>query len=119
MAGFLSEDQFKSLSDESRERKKNESTIPWRDVPLNTIYKVVSTKEVPTANSFGDTPSVVVTLTDEHGETIKAWATGLLSDDIRENKAAGKTKLFIKSLGKKTGKKPGRFSYEYDLVAKD
>ena len=118
MAGFITTEQFKTLSTENRKRKMNddEAAIPWRDLPLHKLYKIEHTKDYTTANNFNDSPSMIIKLSDEESNIIKVWASGRLGNDLRENHANDKTNLYVKSLGRKEGKQSGRFTYEYDLA---
>ena len=100
---FLSSDQFESLI------LSHESIMKWRDVPTGIIYKIESVEEVKTKK--GD--ATVVNLIDCDGDRMRAWATSVLRDDLRNKTVT----CYIKPLGKKEStKNPGKFYYDYKLV---
>ena len=105
---------------ENRKRKMNDEggeAIAWRDVPLNKIFKIKHTKDVKTKSEFSDSPSLLVRLSDEEGNTINTWATSRLTKDLRNIDVDKTTNLYLKSLGKRDYNiEDGRYTYDYDLV---
>ena len=100
---FLTVDQFEALKSEYESIKK------WRDVPTGIIYKIESVEEVKTKKGW----STIVNLIDCDGLRSRAWATSVLSEDLKDKTGT----CYIKPLEKKEStKNPGQFYYDYDLV---
>ena len=103
MTVFISEVEF------NKRKSQGNGIIPWKEVPTEEIFYIENVEKIDTENGEATT----VTLINIEGESIKAFATSLLANDLK-----GKTSgYYIKSLGlKNSTKKVGRSYYHYELV---
>ena len=108
MSSFITSDEFNAL------HAKEQQELPalkWIELPLNIIYRVHQCKEV----LVDDMPTMILTLVEENGNTLKLWAPGRLRDRIHKNYRSI-ANLYVRSLGIKDSKTVGRWYYSYELV---
>ena len=102
---FLSADQFDALKNE------HDTIQKWRDVPTGIIYKIEDIEQIKTKKG----KATIVSLVDCDDDRIRAWATGVLSEDLKNIENDGT--IYIKPLGKKESKQnPGQYYYDYELA---
>ena len=102
---FITPEQFE------QNKNKHDQIQKWRDVPLNVIYQIENVEEIPSKNGN----ATIVTLSNENGEKLTAFATSCLIKDLKDF-GWGET-YYIKSLGlKNSNKNLGQKYYAYDLV---
>ena len=107
MASFIATEDFNALLNE----KAMESTMQWKELPVNVIYKIKHIKEILVDN----TASMILDLIDEQEHSSKVWAPQRLCKDLL--RYSGKTNIYVRSLGKKECKTTaGRWYYDYNLA---
>ena len=112
---FISAKQFREIA----EKQRGESVpIPWRDVPLNEIFKIENSKIVNVGMDNDDNTgdAMILTLTKKTGQQFNAWTTSRLRADIEGNNYPKEKTLYICSLGRENLKTEGRWYYKYELV---
>ena len=78
-----------------------EKAIPWRDLPVGAVYRILSRRTV-TAN---ERPSMILTLKGADNSTRDVWATSLILGRLQEEGAVSSDrKVFIVSTGQKESK---------------
>ena len=113
--GTSSERSFPSLVDfnnQPSERVAGESTaIPFRDLPLNTVYEI---KEIKTIH-INQREAVILKLQNQEGGNTDVWATTVIRSNLKEKSSErqGKT-LFIISKGRKETK--CRYYYDFKIL---
>ena len=113
MSNFITNEEFTALTDAmNRLTLYADPAIRWRDLPLNTIYKIEHSREVLS----NDVATIILTVVDREGDKKTVWATSRLSIELRK-RYLNKTNVYIRSLGKKECKTmPGRLYYDYEIV---
>ncbi len=104
-------EQLKKKNDEEEKRMK---TLPWRDLVVNDIYRIIGMKEIADCGQFGG-DATTLQMTTSTGLTISVWATSLIAKDLRGDgwKSKGKMNFpcYIQPLGLKNCKKDPQRQY--------
>ena len=107
MASFIAVAEFDALFNE----KAMKSTMQWKELPVNVIYKINQIKEV----LVDSTATMILDLIDEQGHVLRAWAPQRLYKDLL--RFPDKANIYVRSLGKKECKMaPGRWYHDYNLA---
>ena len=107
MASFIAVADFNALLN----GKAMESTIQWKELPVNVIYKIKQIKEILVDN----TATMILDLIDEQEHSLKVWAPQRLYKDLL--RFPDKVNIYVRSLGKKECKMaPGRWYHDYNLA---
>ena len=110
---FPTVDEFGKVFAEKKKRTGFEDAVPWRDLPIDNIYKVESTRKV-TNTKFGD--AIILQLRTIDGVEISVWATQLLANDLKDMNLP----CFVKPCGLKRSKSNVGRSYQaYELLTID
>ena len=109
--GFKDDIALDKLAEEQHE----ENPIKFADLSSGTWYKIVD-ESSEIESPFGKT--LIMTLEDKNGETLKCWTTCSLFKKLQKLK--GNEKLYLKSLGLvKFGKDKKRYDYRLVDVTKN
>ena len=101
---------------ENNKISNNGDVLKWRDVPMNTIFKIEDSEAIKT--KFGK--AIILTLIDRDDNTYRCWSTSVITDTLKSKKKdpsfKGKT-LYIKSTGlKQSTTNPDNKYYDFDLM---
>ena len=95
------------------EKMNKGNAIPWRDLPVNNVYKVEAIQKV-TNTKFGD--AAILQLRTIDGVEIEVWATQLLANELNEMNLP----CFVKPCGLRESKRNvGRSYQSYKLLTDD
>ena len=102
----------------AEEQREKSAPIPWRDVPINEIFKIDNIKivNVDTENNDSMGEGMILSLTNKAGKQINTWTTSRIRTDIEVNNYPKEKTLYICSLGRENTKTDGRWYYKYELV---
>ena len=105
--------EFEELTEKSSAAAGSENIIPFREVPTNTVFKIITVKDVKVKERC----AVIIDLQDQVGVTTKVWATSVLAKNLEEKREARKQKvLYIISKGKKLSAN-NRHYYDFEINA--
>ena len=84
--------------------------LKWREVPTEVIYRIEKVEWIKTKKGGR---VMVVSLVDQYGEQLKAFATSCLMKDLEDSNDG----CYIKSIGKRESlRNPGQSYYHYELM---
>ena len=84
--------------------------LKWREVPTEVIYQIENFEWIKTKKGGG---AMVVSLVNQDGERLKAFATNCLIKDLEDSN----DKCYIKSIGKReSSRNPGQSYYHYEIM---
>ena len=105
MSSFPTPEQFE------RNKIQLDQILKWREVPTKVIYRIEKVEWIRT--KVGET--MVISLVNQDGEQLKAFATSCLTKDLKD--LSDNDECYIKSLGKRdSSKNPGQSYYQYELM---
>ena len=109
---FPTAEKFEKVFAEKKKMNK-ENVIPWRDLPINNVYKVESIRKV-TNTKFGDATILQLRTIDD--VELAVWATQLLENELKEINLP----CFVKPCGLRQSKSNMSRSYQaYELLTID
>ena len=102
---------FPSKEAFDKEMEKIEAkAIPWRDLKVDEIYRIVEKREVPNSN-FGRV--FILTISNADGNSIQVWATSLIAKKLMPvGKEEMKLPCFIRPRSLKLCMKDANRSYQ-------
>ena len=110
---FPTVDKFEKVFAEKKKRMGIEDVVPWRDLPIDNVYKVEATRKV-TNTKFGD--ATILQLRTSDGVEIAVWVTQLLANELKEMNLP----CFVKPCGLRQSKSNTSRSYQaYELLTID
>ena len=112
---FIIESEFNTLVS----KDKCGEAIKWRDLPVNTLFKVEAVKQFNSASAYGNGISMLGHFQNEREELVNVWLPDIVKKELC-NKKLDFTKelVFIRSNGLKWNKKGSRQYFHFDLVTK-
>ena len=110
---FPTVDTFEKVFAKKKKRMGIEVAVPWRDLPIDNVYKIESTRKV-TNTIFGD--AIILQLRTIDGVEIEVWATQLLANELKDINLP----CFVKPCGLRQSKSNMSRSYQsYELLTID
>ena len=106
MASFITKECFESAV------IKEESTLQWKELPLNIIFKIDHIRQVSNGSA------IVLTLIDRNDNICKVWALDRLCKALNKTKGCNSS-LYLRAKGIKESKDTGRWYYDYDMIQID
>ena len=103
MSSFPTPEQFE------RDKVQVDQILKWQEVPTEVIYHIERVEWIRT--QVGKT--MVVSLANQDGEQLRAFATSCLMKDLKDSS----DECYIRPLGKRdSSKNPGQSYYHYELM---
>ena len=93
------------------EKKRLEGLMAWKDLLVETVYKVLSTSKIEQTR-YGN-PAMIIRMCTVDGREISVWATSLIMEDLAEMQLP----CFVKPLGLQQCKNDvKRLYHAYELL---